>query len=371
MSRAAAEPPPTDARVAAVDALRGLVMVGIMAGDAAHRATFELLKLTLGRVPTGVAYQLEHPRWEGFSAWDMIMPLFLFVVGVSMPYSLDRRREAGEGRGPIYGRALRRVAALWALGMIAQGNLLEFRLDRLRLYSNTLQAIAAGYLIATLAVVELRRSWLLAVQLAGLLGAYWLLLSTVPMPDRYSPDGNFAIRVDRLALGRFRDGSHYAWVVGSLGFGATTLLGTLAGRVLRSGLAGPHKVLVLAASGLACLLSGWAWGQSMPIIKHIWTGSMVLWAGGWSLLLLGLFYALIDVLGWRRWSFPLVVVGANALIAYMADPLFDLRHIGDRLFDGLCGHLGKAAELGVACLTWGLLWVGLWFLYRHRVFARV
>ena len=362
-------PTPPVGRVVAVDALRGLVMACIMAGDGLHRAVLESSKLALGRVPAGLAHQLEHPRWEGFSTWDMIMPLFLFVVGVAMPYSMAGR--GGDGRGATYGRALRRAGVLWVLGMIAQGNLLEFRLDRLRLYSNTLQAIAAGYLIATVALVELRRSWRLSAAVAGLLLTYWGCTSIVPPPGRFDPGANFALRVDRLALGRFRDGTTYTWVLGSLGFGASVLIGVLAGRLLRSGLSGPRKVAWLVGSGLILLAAGRAWSPWMPIIKHMWTGSMVLWAGGWSLILLGLLHGIIDVLGFRGWTYPLTVIGANAIVAYMADPLLDMRHIGQRLLGGLCVHLGAAAELGVACGTWGLLWLALWFLYKHRIFVRV
>lgn len=109
----------------------------------------------------------------------------------------------------------------------------------------------------------------------------------------------------------------------------------------------------------------------MPIIKHLWTSSMVLWAGGWSLLLLAAFYALIDVLGWRRWSWVFVVIGANAILAYMAQPLFDLRHLGEHLVGKLCDHLGAGREAGLAALTYALLWLVLWGLYRGRIFIRI
>jgi predicted acyltransferase len=112
-------------------------------------------------------------------------------------------------------------------------------------------------------------------------------------------------------------------------------------------------------------------GYSMPIIKHLWTSSMVLWAGGWSLLLLALFYGVLDILGWRRWSFFFVVIGANAIVAYMLQPLFDFEHIGRRLFGGLSENFGVAGDFVLALLTFALLWAGLHYLYRKRIFVKV
>jgi predicted acyltransferase len=362
-------------RVTSIDALRGFDMFWIMGPDSGHWIVTSFLVLLLGRVPPWLTKQLGHPEWEGFTAWDMIMPLFLFIVGVAMPFSLSVRLEQGGGRRAVYLRALRRVAVLWVLGMIAQGNLLQFRLSSLKLYSNTLQAIAAGYLIATVALVELRSVRAQAIFTGSLLVLYWLLMSFVPYPGHragaYTPDDNLAIWIDRTVLGHFQDGTHYTWILSSLGFGATVMMGVLAGQLLRSPAPGPRKVIVLIVAGLGCLAAGWAWSFVMPVIKHIWTSSMALVAGGWSLLLLALFYGLIDVLAFRRWAFPFIVIGANAIVAYMAQALFDVRHIGQRWFGGLCAHFGSAGDFILACATFGLLWVALWYLYRHRTFVRV
>ena len=366
---------PAPERVLAIDALRGFDMFWIAGPDLGHWLVTSVLTLSLGSLPPWLSYQLEHPAWQGFSAWDMIMPLFLFIVGAAMPFSVQRRIDAGDGRWSIYGRALRRVAILWLLGMIAQGHLLECNMARLKLYSNTLQAIASGYLIATVVMVELRsvRSW--AAVAGALLVVYWLALSFIPPPGLaaglYTPDENLAIWIDRTVLGSTQDGTHYTWILSSLGFGATVLIGVLAGRVLRTPLAPELRLLILAGAGVACLLAGWAWSAVMPIIKHLWTSSMVLWAGGWSLLLLALFYYLIDIRGFRRWTTVFVVIGANAILAYMSQSLLDIRHLGQFLFGGLCGHFGPGKEAGLALLTYALLWTGLWWLYRQRIFIRI
>jgi len=143
-------PPPAavsgPTRITSIDALRGFDMFWIMGPEMGHALVLSFAALVLGgkqNIPQWLAYNLNHPRWTGFSAWDMIMPLFLFIVGVAMPFSLGRRLEEGAPRSSIYFKALRRVVILWIFGLISQGNLLDFRLDRLRLYSNTLQSIAA------------------------------------------------------------------------------------------------------------------------------------------------------------------------------------------------------------------------------------
>jgi len=187
--------PKPPARVQSIDALRGFDMFWI-AGGAAMLKSF--LKWVLGAMPPWLAYQFDHPAWIGFSAWDVIMPLFLFIVGAAMPFSIGRRIEEGERPRDIYFKALRRVAVLWVLGMMVQGNLLKFKWDELRFFSNTLQSIAIGYLITTVALVHLRvRGQILLT--GALLAAYALLLALVPVPGRaadvgpYTPDANLGI----------------------------------------------------------------------------------------------------------------------------------------------------------------------------------
>jgi predicted acyltransferase len=329
---------------------------------------------------------MEHPEWMGFSAWDMIMPLFLFVVGVAMPFSLGRRLEEGAPRSRIYAKAFRRVLVLWILGMIAQGNLLKFDLTKLKLYSNTLQAIAAGYLIATVALLQLRRPRDRAAVAGGLLVLYWLIMSFLPAPgfsigsflpgpdggDRYQQNHNLALWIDKGLLGHFQDGTHYTWILSSISFGATVLMGVLAGEWLRGPVGPWKKVAGLVGAGIGCLAVGWIWQYTMPIIKHIWTSSMALWAGGWSLLLLAFFYMVLDVLGFKKWAYPFIVIGSNAIVAYMAQSLFDVAGIGRRIFGGFCALLpAGAGQFLLVLLTFSLLWTALWYLYRNRTFVRI
>ena len=358
-------------RIVSVDALRGFDMFWIAGGGPLVMAFCRLFSNPL---PGWLERHFDHVEWEGFVGWDLIMPLFLFIVGVAMPFSFAKRLARGDSRGNIYRKVAYRVVILWVLGTIAQGHLLAFDLNNLQLYSNTLQAIAAGYLISSIALVELPVRWQAA--LAGaLMVVFWALMKFVPVPGHgagvLTPDGNLAMWIDRSLIGPFQDGTTYTWILSSLGFGATTLLGVLSGHMLRSALPGPRKALLLTSAGLGCLLAGWLWSFEFPIIKHVWTSSMVLCSGGWCLLLLALFYWVIDVQGYRRWAFPFIVIGSNAIVAYIAPDIIPFSQISKTLFTGLARHLGMFGNVLVAFGTVGVLWLILYYLYRNRTFVRI
>lgn len=358
-------------RIMSVDALRGFDMFWIIGGQEFFTALAALLCFS-GGVPGWLAYHLEHVEWTGFAAWDLIMPLFLFVSGVSIPFALVLKTGETRDWKVFYRRLARRVLLLWVFGMIAQGHLLELHTTTIHFYSNTLQAIAVGYVIAVLAFVYLRpRTQIFLCTL--LLAVYWLLMMfvTVPGAGRWAlePELNLALWLDSVLLGRFRDGTTYAWILPGFGFGASVLLGSFAGQVLKSSLAPLRRFWMLIALGAGCLATGWVWGLHFPIIKHLWTSSMVLWAGGWSFLLLALFYLVIDILEWRRWAYPFVVIGANAIAVYMAVHLVRL----DKLVGGLpClagdGELRLLAASFTALL---IVWVPLWIMYKRKIFLRV
>jgi len=320
--------------------------------------------------------QIDHVRWEGFVAWDLIMPLFLFIVGTAMPFSFARRLEQGESKTRLYVHILYRVVILWILGMIAQGRLLEYDLSKLQLYSNTLQAIAAGYLISSLILLNLQPRGQFVVT-GGLLLLYWGLLALVPVPGhaegRFTEQGNLAIYIDRLILGRFQDGTNppYTWILSSMTFAATVMIGAFAGQLLRSNLGKARKVLFLLAAGIICIYLGWAWGFLLPIIKHLWTSSMVLYAAGWSLLLLAVFYLVIDVLRLRFLAFFFVVIGVNAIAVYMATHVFDFRHFGDIFVGGLAKWTGNWHDFLRAVGGFAVLWLILFYMYRKKTFVKI
>lgn len=359
-------------RVMSVDALRGFDMFWIMGGGEAVK---QFIRLFGDPMPAGIARQFSHVEWEGFAAWDLIMPLFLFIVGVAMPFSVGRRIEEGDTRTALYRHTARRVIVLFVLGMIAQGHLLTFDPDRIHLYCNTLQAIAAGYLVATIALVHLRIAGQV-VLCAVLLVGFWLLMVLVPVPGHGSgvltPGGNLAMFIDEAVLGRFRDGTHYTWILSSMGFAGSVLLGMFGGHILKSeSLAQGRKAFALAGLGVVLTAGGLAWSVWFPIIKHIWTSSFVLFAAGLSYLLLAAFYTVMDVFGYKKWAFPFAVIGANALLAYLAEGLVSAHGIAEWLFGEAAGEWPAMYSFPFALLVFGLLWLGLYGLYRKRIFVRV
>ncbi|UCE99033.1 MAG: DUF5009 domain-containing protein [Planctomycetota bacterium] len=359
-------------RLMSVDALRGFTMFWIIGGDAALLRG--LAKGTGSEFLNKLLVQFDHVPWEGFHAWDLVMPLFLFVVGVVMPFSLNKRLARGDSKGQLYLHVIMRVIILWILGMIAQGNLLSYDLSKLHIYCNTLQAIAAGYLIAAILILNLNIIRQM-ITTAGLLLLFWALMMLVPVPGHgagvLTKEGNLAIYIDNLILGRFSDGLAYTWILSSITFAGTVMLGAMAGHLLRSRKSPAAKVLWLLIAGLGCLVLGGVWGMVFPIIKHLWTSSMVLWAGGWSFLLLALFYLVIDVLGLRKWSFGFVVIGMNAIAVYMACHVFDFKDVGNIFVGGLEKRLGQWNYFVQEATAFAVIWLILYWMYRKKTFIKI
>lgn len=388
---------PAAGRIASVDALRGFDMFWIVGGQAVLLA---VLGIFFNPIPEGLKAQLGHAPWEGFTAWDLIMPLFLFVVGVAMPLAFAKRAERGETIGKVYLRILRRVAVLWVLGMAVQGHLLEADRQWVHIFSNTLQAIAVGYLVASILLIHLP-IWGQAIGTVLLLVGYWLLMLLVPFGGHAAgtleEKVNLAMYLDEWVLGPFRDGTTYTWLLSGMGFASTVLLGVLAGHLLRSPWSGVMKAVWLVLLGGLCLALGWFWAGGFdgleelggitlvgewrfPIIKHLFTSSMVLWAAGWSYLLLALFYLVIDVLGQRWFGYVFQVIGANAIFAYVAWQLFhgSFQNVANVLLGGVVRYFGTLPspmpEIAKALGPVGTLvvfWLVLYYMVRKGTFLRV
>ncbi|MBP7933201.1 MAG: DUF5009 domain-containing protein [Phycisphaerae bacterium] len=359
-------------RLMSIDALRGFDMFWIIGGERMVRGLDAGLKSPW--FSDHVTRQMGHVPWEGFQFMDLIMPLFLFISGVAMPFSFAKRLGSGHDQRGLYAHVAKRFAILFVLGMVAQGNLLAYDLSKLHIFCNTLQAIAAGYLIAALCLINLRLVGQIAVAVGLLLG-FWALMAWVPVPGhgagKLTPDGNLAIWLDHRILGAFQDRTTYSWILSSMTFGCTVLLGAFAGQLLRSSLRSWLKAMVLLIAGGACFLVGLGWNPWFPIIKHLWTSSFVLYSGGMSLALMGLFYLLIDVWGLRRWAFVFMVIGMNAIAVYMANMLFDFRRIADIFVGGLGKWTGSWQDLIRAAGGFAVVWLILLYMYRKKTFVKV
>jgi predicted acyltransferase len=362
---------PSGGRVYAVDALRGFDMFWIIGGQKIFRNLDDVF-----HSPTTqwISRQLDHAEWFGFTFYDVIMPLFLYLVGISMVFSFNKRLSRNPSRWMLWKHILIRVFWLWILGMVVQGKLLTYDFAQIKLYSNTLQAIATGYLIAALLVlsVPLMRQMIATI---GLLAVYWAVFALVPVPGIgagvFTPEGNIAIYIDKLVLGHFQDGTSYSWLLSSLNFGATTMLGVFTGLLLQSKIGGMGKTGVLLVCGIALTVLGIAWQIWHPLIKHVWTGSFVLFSGGLCFLLMATFYFLTEIRGYRRWSSMFIVIGANAIFAYVSSHIFDFRLIAKVFVGGLEPFIGAWYSITLALGGFLVLYLVLKYMYDNKVLVRL
>ena len=266
--------------------------------------------------------------------------------------------------------------------MLVQGNLLALDPNRIYIYSNTLQAIAIGYLLTVPIMLYLKpRTQVLAIVLL-------LIVYTVPMLlfGDWSRDGNFAAIVDKAILGRMRDGSYlaedgtwqfadwydYTWIWSSLTFCCTVAMGSLAGTIIRRGNDNRQKTaIILIATGIALIVVGWVWGLWHPIIKRIWSGSMTLFSGGWCYLLLGIFYWWIDVKGHKRGCEWLLYYGCNAITAYLIGEIINFRCIANSLLHGTEQFLGEWYSVLLTACNSLILFAILALLYKNKIFLKV
>lgn len=365
-------------RLASLDMLRGLDLFmlvffqPVFVAFAKHWSNVPFISYLLN--------QFSHASWEGFTAWDLVMPLFLFMVGAAMPFSFEKYRQSNN-KLAIYKKIIRRFIILFILGIVVQGNLLSLDIREIRIYTNTLQAIAVGYVIAAMIILHLSKRWQIIVTLL-LLVCYWGLLTF--MGD-FTPDGNFAEAVDRVILGRVRDGVyytedgswhfadsyHYTWVLTSLVFGVTTMLGVFAGQIMKYGKDKLKNSKRLFIIGLALLLVGWLLSFQTPIIKKIWTVSMTLWSGGWCFLLMALFYYIADYKGRTKGLNWLKIYGMNSIIAYTLGMVINFRSLASSLLWGLEQYVGDYYGAVLTFANFLILFFILNTMYRLRVFVKI
>lgn len=371
-------------RLESLDILRGFDLFCLVALEPVLRRVAQAVSL-----PWFDKFMLNfsHVEWEGFAAWDLVMPLFLFMSGVSMPFAFSRYKPFS-GQPAVYGRVLKRVLLLWIFGMMCQGNLLGLNPDKIYLYSNTLQAIAAGYFIAAMLFLHTEWKFQAAASVALLL-IYWGAMEFISVGSYgggdYTPDGNLAEWIDRVVLGRFRDratveegqvvfsGSYrYTWILSSLNFSVTVLTGLFAGQILKSKtITRKKKLALLLGIGAAMVVTGWLWHLQLPVIKKIWTSSMVLVSSGYCFLLMGLFYYLADYKGYRKHTLGLKVYGMNSIVAYMLALCVSFSSIGHSLFYGLEQYTGPWYEVLITLTNAGIIYFILRMMYKRNIFLRV
>ena len=420
---------PSSQRLMSVDALRGFDMFWIIGADS---LVYALNRMTQTRPTRFLAEQLEHAEWQGFHFYDLIFPLFVFIVGVSLVFSLTKAIERA-GRAEALKRVLRRSVLLFALGIFYSGGLTNAWPD-IRLMG-VLNRIALAYFFAGLLFCFFKPRALVGIAV-GILAGYWALMTFVPIRDIQLTKSNLAQLAeqagDQETAKLFKERGNPsavedspAWAAAEKMFYATTnrvtgkydrglnlanhidfeylpgrkydtffdpegylstfpavvtcLLGVFAGLLLRSrALAERQKVAWLIAFGVVTAALGWLWGAQFPVIKKIWTSSYVLVAGGYSAILLGLFYLVVEVWQVRGWCQPFVWMGMNSITIYVTSNILGgFRRIAPRLVGGdvkvfLDEHVAKGCGDMVISIV-GLL-LAFWlvhFLYKRKIFLRL
>lgn len=362
-------------RLQSLDAFRGLIMSTLLCGG-----IFQSLKGVSGW--NVLARQNEHVEWAGCTYWDLIQPSFTFMVGVAMPFAYARREALGDTWTQRLGHALLRAFNLMLIGILLD----HFGAEKIQIgFIRVLQQIAISYCLAFFFVGRGLRAP--AVAAAVLLVGYQLLWMHNPWNGAGGPwamgNENIGGAFDRWLLGRNYSGFYVG--MNAIPATATMLFGVMAGVLVQRTVAGGTEgavdrgaarrkaCAVLLGAGLAGIAAGLASSPWFPLIKRIWTPSFAIYAGGWTTLMLLAFYWSIEVMGWRRWSFPLVVVGTNSIAAYVLGNAFGgwFRGASNAWIGWLKAPLGEAwwpvAQRGLFALAaWGVLY----WLWRRKIFFK-
>ena len=366
-------------RLVSLDVFRGLTIAGMVLvnnpGSWSH-----------------IYWPLGHANWHGWTPTDLIFPFFLFIVGVSITLALGSRSETNDKTRSVHWKIIKRALIIFALGLFLAG-FPYFHLSTMRIMG-VLQRIALCYLFAALIFLKTDLRKQVAIT-AALLVAYWLVLTFVPTPGfkfgDYSREGSIACFIDRKVLGNhiWSQGKIYdpEGLLSTLPAIATTLLGVISGKLLRSQKKQYEKVSLLFIAGLGCIIGGWLWNLFFPINKSLWTSSYALFTGGLAMQFLALCYWLIDMKGYRRWAKPFVVFGVNAITLFVGSGLM-ARLMGlikvpradgtrvalktwlyDKLFLSWAPPYPASLSFAIALI---LLWLGLmWILYKRKIFIKV
>lgn len=395
-----AKPP----RLVCLDAYRGFVMLLMASGGLGiARVAAQFPDSRLWRF---LGYEFEHVPWTGCTLWDLIQPSFMFMVGVAMPYSYASRRARGDSTVRIAAHVIYRAMILILLGIFLRS---DGHKQTYFTFEDVLTQIGLGYAFVYLLLGRGRTVQWLA--LAGILAGYWFLFyqHAAPGPGfdyasvgvshdmtpftglaaHWNKNTNFAADFDRWFLNLFPREKPFQFNAGgyqTLNFipsMATMIFGVMAGQLLRSGLEAKKKLARLVLSGTVCLAAGMALDQSIwpfvdrtwtlcPIVKRIWTPSWAVFSTGWTLWMLAAFFWLIEIVGLRRWAFPLIVVGMNSIAMYVLAELMPpwvratlKTHLGPGLFGGPYGAIVTSAA------TLCVLWLICLWMYRRKIFVRI
>ena len=370
---------PTKQRLVSLDVFRGITVASMLLVN--DPGTW-----------SAIYAPLEHAAWNGWTPTDLVFPFFLFIVGVSIEFSLASRRNpdaSGRSRPPVIRHIIFRALLIFSLGVFLNG-FPYFPWHRLRIMG-VLQRIALCYFFAAALTVKTSVRTRIAV-VAVLLFGYWALMMLVPVPGygagHLDPEGNLGAYIDRALM------SGHLWKprwdpegwLSTLPAIATTLLGGFAGKWLSSAATATKKAQGLLFFGAAGMVLGDIWDLWFPINKNLWTSSYTVFTAGFACVFLALCYWIIEIKGWKRWSTPFRVFGSNALFAFVLSILlakagFLVKFTADGKLITLQRYIYQHwfAPLGTPKLTSllfalafvTLCWLPMALLYRRKIFIKI
>lgn len=361
------EPPKLQGRLTSLDALRGLDMFLLVGLGSIFRA-FE----NIWDTPffNWLENQCHHPQWHGFTLWDLIFPMFIFIVGVAMPFSFTKRLKEEGGKKKLFRHVVIRAVVLIILGLVRHKE--PFGIAETYGFYSVLYRIAVSYFFAALIMMNTgikgQAYWAF-----GLMAFYFLLLRFVPVPGYgmgdYSYDGNLKNYIVNLVDAKLSPHLGYVVNITLITSVSNALFGVLAGHWLMSAKSQAEKTKWLLVAGVAFIIIGVLLDPVTPINKKLGTISFTFLSCGISGLLLGLFYWLIDVRGYKKWAFIFVVVGVNPITIYLASSFVLFGDIARVFVGGF--DFGNAQPLMFAIAVAAVKWLFLYYLWRHRIFLKI
>jgi predicted acyltransferase len=356
-------PSPGNKRVVSLDVFRGWTMFWIVGGEA---LVLGLKALAPNALTNSLVYELSHTEWHGLRFYDIIWPSFMLMTGISVPLSYAKRLLT-QTHHQIFVRVLRRFIVLFLLGSLRES--ISFNHPYLIELSSALQPIAIAYLAAFLLV---RKPWPVQAAVgAGILVFYALLLALVPAPGvpagSYARDSNLVLWVDLATVGRVLP-EHWGTVISTIPTISTTILGMLIGELLMTARSTSYKMKVIALVGVSGVALGWALNPVIPIIMKLWTTSYGLATAGWACLMFLFFFWVIDVRGHRKWAFPFMMFGVNAVAIYMSQSIIPWGKIVAIFTSPMAGMLGSFTLLVHAVTVLVIEWLILYWMYERKIF---
>lgn len=377
---------PKNGRLISLDALRGFVMFWIMSGEHIIHA---LAKAAPIPVFIWMSSQLHHAEWNGITFYDMIFPVFLFVAGVSMPYSFEKKMSLAGVLTPqelpvsekrkIYLSMLRRTGILLVLGFVVNGLLRFDGFDNTR-FASVLGRIGLAWFFAGIIYLnfDLKKQlfWFLAI-----LMVYYAAMKWIPVPGFgagvLTKEGSLESYIDRLFLpGRLHSTVYDPeGIFSTLPAISTALLGVFTGTFLKAKnqFSIKAKLILMTLTAILLIIAGLIWDIDFPINKHLWTSSFVCFVGGFSILFFVFFYVIIDLSGLHKWAFPLILIGSNSILIYIAaEGSVDFKHTADYFFGGLIHYLPIVWQpVFVALSVTFVQLLLLYFLYKRKWFLKI